>query len=124
MIYVAGWESHTTCLTCGIFPGLDLYNTDPAQHIITAGQDPDDLDRYLSDLSDVCKLLHKNSDGCRTIIEFDTIPTNEKITRYARFFDVRHNVSEHRPAYNTPETGIQVSAFNTMYQNFDMYKYR
>ena len=36
-----------------MFPGLDLYYTDPAQHLITAGEDPDDLDRDLSDLSDL-----------------------------------------------------------------------
>ena len=32
-------------------PGLDLYYADPAQHLITAGQELDDLDH---DLSDVC----------------------------------------------------------------------
>ena len=32
-------------------PGLDLYYTDPARHIITAGQYPDDLGHDLSDLS-------------------------------------------------------------------------
>ena len=32
-------------------PGLDLYCTDPAQHLISAGQGIDDLDRDLSDLS-------------------------------------------------------------------------
>ena len=26
-----------------IFRGLDLYYTDPAQHLIAAGRDPDDL---------------------------------------------------------------------------------
>ena len=31
--------------------GLDLYCTDPAQHLIPAGWDLDDLDRDLSDLS-------------------------------------------------------------------------
>ena len=31
-----------------IFPGLGPYCTDPAQHLITAGQDQDDLDRDLS----------------------------------------------------------------------------
>ena len=31
-----------------MFPGLDLYYTDPAQHLITAGWDRDDLDHDLS----------------------------------------------------------------------------
>ena len=39
-----------------MFSGLDLYCTDPAQHLTTAGQDLDDLDRDLSDLSEVRKL--------------------------------------------------------------------
>ena len=30
-----------------MFPGLDRHYTDLAQHIITAGQDLDDLDRHL-----------------------------------------------------------------------------
>ena len=37
-----------------MFSGLDLYCTDPAQHLTTAGYDLDDLydlDRDLSDLS-------------------------------------------------------------------------
>ena len=34
-----------------MFPGLDLYCTDPAQYLTTAGEDLDDLDRDLSDLS-------------------------------------------------------------------------
>ena len=33
------------------FPGLNLYYTDPVQHVIPAGQGLDDLDRDLSDLS-------------------------------------------------------------------------
>ena len=35
------------CMIYHMFPGLDLYCTDPAQHLITAGEDLDDL----SDLS-------------------------------------------------------------------------
>ena len=35
------------------FLGLDLYCTDPAQYIITAGQHLDDLDDLDRDLSDV-----------------------------------------------------------------------
>ena len=31
-----------------MFPGLDLYCTDPTQHVITAGEDLDDLHRHLS----------------------------------------------------------------------------
>ena len=44
-----------------MFPGLDLYDTDPAQHLRTAGKDLDDL----SDLCDVCKgvLGRENSLG-------------------------------------------------------------
>ena len=46
-----------SCIICTIyiwhiFAGLDLYDADPAKHLITAGKDLlDDLDR---DLSDVC----------------------------------------------------------------------
>ena len=36
-----------------MFLGLDLYCTDLPQHLTTAGEDLDDLDRGLSDLSDV-----------------------------------------------------------------------
>ena len=36
-----------------MLPGLDLTYTDPAQHLITAGQDIDSLDRDLSVLSDL-----------------------------------------------------------------------
>ena len=39
------------CMIQDPFPGLDLYYTDPAQHLITADCDLDYLDR---DLSDVC----------------------------------------------------------------------
>ena len=42
-------------LPVAMFPELDLFYTDPAQHSITAGDDLDDLfDHELSDLSDVC----------------------------------------------------------------------
>ena len=34
-----------------MFPGLELYYIDPAQHLVTAGEDLYDLDRDLSDLS-------------------------------------------------------------------------
>ena len=37
-----------------MFPGLDLYYTDPVQHIITAGLSLRYLDRDLSDLFDAC----------------------------------------------------------------------
>ena len=45
-----------------MFPGLDLYCTDPSQHIITAGYDLDYLDRDLSDLSDLSDLDRDLSD--------------------------------------------------------------
>ena len=36
-----------------LFPGLDCrYYADPAQPLTTAGQEPDDLDHDLSDLSE------------------------------------------------------------------------
>ena len=34
-----------------MFPGLDLHYADPAQRLTTAGEELDDLDHYLSDLS-------------------------------------------------------------------------
>ena len=34
-----------------MFPGLDMYYVDPGQHLTTAGEKLDDLDRDLSDLS-------------------------------------------------------------------------
>ena len=37
-----------------MFPGLDLYNTDPAQALATTGKELDDLDHDLSDLCEVC----------------------------------------------------------------------
>ena len=36
-----------------VFPGLDLYCADPAQPLTTAGEELDDLDHDLSDLSDL-----------------------------------------------------------------------
>ena len=36
-----------------IFPGLELYYTDPAQPLKTTGEELDDLDHGLSDMSDV-----------------------------------------------------------------------
>ena len=44
-------------------PGLDLYYEDPAQHPITAGWYLDDLDRDLSDLSDVWSIFQHGSTG-------------------------------------------------------------
>ena len=46
---VAG-GSRIMCMIQGMFPALDLYRTDPAQHLITAGQDLSDLHRDLYDL--------------------------------------------------------------------------
>ena len=37
-----------------MFPGLGLYFTDLAQHVVTAGWDTDDRNHDLSDLSAVC----------------------------------------------------------------------
>ena len=42
------------CMKWHMLPGLDLYYTDPAQPLLTAAQDEDDLDH---DMSDVCDLL-------------------------------------------------------------------
>ena len=39
------------CMIRDMFCGLDLYYTDPTQHLVAAGWDLDDLDRDLSDLS-------------------------------------------------------------------------
>ena len=52
---VTGWEPYITCMIYRMFPGLDLYPTDPAQHFLTAGEELDDLQIYhdLSDLSDL-----------------------------------------------------------------------
>ena len=36
-----------------MFPGLDLYYTDPAQHLTTGSEELDDLD---NDLCEVCKV--------------------------------------------------------------------
>ena len=37
-------ESRTTCIiSYGMLPGLDMYRTYPAQHVIAAGEDLDDL---------------------------------------------------------------------------------
>ena len=40
-----------------MFPGMDLYYTDPAQHLRTAGYYLHDLDRDLSDPSPTCEIL-------------------------------------------------------------------
>ena len=40
-----------------MLPGLDMYRTNPAQHIITASKDLDDLS--VDDLSDGCRLYHR-----------------------------------------------------------------
>ena len=39
-----------------MFPGLDLLYADPAQPLTMAGEEQDDLDHDLSDLSEVCNL--------------------------------------------------------------------
>ena len=43
--------SRITCIIYAMFPGLHLYYTDPAQYIITAGWDLDDIDYLDRDLS-------------------------------------------------------------------------
>ena len=40
--------SRISCMISGVFPSLGWYHTDPAQHLRTAGQDLDDVDRDLS----------------------------------------------------------------------------
>ena len=42
--------SRKTCTIQDVLPGLDLYCTDPAQHLIVAGKDVDNLDRDTSDV--------------------------------------------------------------------------
>ena len=49
--------SRIICIVYDMFPGLDLYHAHPAQHIIPAGEEPDDLDRDLSDLYEMQTLL-------------------------------------------------------------------
>ena len=44
--------NRTTCISEDMFPGLDPYYTDPAQHILTGEEVDDDLGH---DLSEVCK---------------------------------------------------------------------
>ena len=39
-----------------MFPGLDPYYAGPAQPLTTAGEELDDLDHDLSDLSEVCNI--------------------------------------------------------------------
>ena len=39
-----------------MFPGLDLYCTDPVQHLIVVGSDLDDLDDVDGDVSDLSDL--------------------------------------------------------------------
>ena len=47
--------SRTICMIEDNISELDLYYTDPAQHLTTARQDLDDLDHDLeNDLSEVC----------------------------------------------------------------------
>ena len=50
------WEAYNLHdLLHDMFAGLELYDTDPAQHLITAGNDLGFLDRDQSDLSHVWK---------------------------------------------------------------------
>ena len=47
--------SRITCMIYDTFSGLDLYCTDPVQHLTREGYDLDDLDD-LDDLEDICLL--------------------------------------------------------------------
>ena len=49
------------------FPGLDLYCTDPAQYLITAGLHPGDLDHDLCDIS----IRHVKSSNIGQIDQID-----------------------------------------------------
>ena len=42
--------SRVICMIYNMFRWLDLSYTDPAQHLISAGEDSDDLDRHLSEM--------------------------------------------------------------------------
>ena len=54
-------------------PGLDLYYTEYALHIITAGQYPNDLHRDLSDLSDLSALDRDLSDLDRDLSDLSEL---------------------------------------------------
>ena len=45
--------SRATCMIQHMFPGLDMYYADPAQHLTTAGEELGDLDHDLSEVCDV-----------------------------------------------------------------------
>ena len=46
-----------------MFPGLDPYYAGPAQPLTTAGEELDDLDHDLSDLSEVCTFFPLSPKG-------------------------------------------------------------
>ena len=74
-----------------MFPGLDLYYTDPAQPLTTAGEellDDISVEDLNHDLSEVCKIpLRRRSDvGCgatqyKNLMTFCTAEKNEKAHR-------------------------------------------
>ena len=53
-----------------MFPGLDLYDTYPAQHLIATGQHLNYLDHDVSDVSDMCACLQLTPKR-----ECDSLPT-------------------------------------------------
>ena len=55
----------STARTMDAFPGLDLYHTHPAQHLVTARWDlDDDLDRDLSVRRGKCNPIHRGTICC------------------------------------------------------------
>ena len=66
--------SRITCMILEMFAGLDLYYTDPEQHLTTAGRELDDLDGDLSDLS------VRRVDTC-----IDLAPVPTKWSKYTGF---------------------------------------
>ena len=64
LAHIGGWGSYNLHGPLeDMLPGLDLYYTDPALNLITAGEDLDDLGRDLSDdLSDLSDLDRDLSD--------------------------------------------------------------
>ena len=59
-------ESCMVFVMWDMLPGFDLYNTDPAQHVIAAGLDPRDVDYLDGHLSEMWKVGDGNR-GVRTV---------------------------------------------------------
>ena len=65
--YIAHLAGRDICMIYHMFPGLDVYyNVYPAQPLTAAGQELDDLDHDLSDLSQVCTFRSLSSVGPNT----------------------------------------------------------